>query len=92
MGGGGAKKDESSEEDEEEEGERGEYMRGFSGETGPTRTHRIRTTPAVPRKGRRPESSGHFDVALVVVDRIKYREGKGFDGGFFLYKFYTMVH
>lgn len=34
MGGGGAKKDESSEEDEEEEGERGEYMRGFSGETG----------------------------------------------------------
>ena len=48
-----------------------------------TRTNRIRTTPAVPRKGRRPESSGHFDVALVVVDKIKYREGKGFDGWFF---------
>ena len=52
-----------------------------------TRTHRIRTTPAVPRKGRRPESLGHFDVALVVVDKIKYREGKGFDGWFFFFNF-----
>ena len=50
-----------------------------------TRTHRIRTTPAVPRKGRRPESSGHFDVTLVVVDKIKYWEGKGFDGWFFFF-------
>ena len=50
-----------------------------------TRTNRIRTTPAVPRKGRRPESLGHFDVALVVVDKIKYWEGKGFNGKFFLY-------
>ena len=46
------------------------------------RTNRIRTTPAVPRKGRRPESSGHFDVALVIVDRNKYRDGNGFDGSF----------
>ena len=47
------------------------------------RTHWIRTTPAVFRKGRWHESSGHFDVPLVVVDKIKYREGKGFDGCFF---------
>jgi hypothetical protein len=45
-----------------------------------TRTNRIRTTPAVPRKGRQPASLGHFDVALVIVDRKKYREGSGFDG------------
>ena len=56
-----------------------------------TRTNRIRTTPAVPRKGRRPESLGHFDVALVVVDKIKYREGKGFDGWFF-FSIYTKVY
>ena len=48
-----------------------------------TRTNRIRTTPAVPRKGRRSASSGHFDVALVIVDREKYRGGNGFDGMFF---------
>ena len=47
-----------------------------------TRTNRIRTTPAVPRKGQQPESSGHFDVALVIVDRNKYRDGIGFDGSF----------
>ena len=45
-----------------------------------TRTNRIRTTPAVLRKGRRPASLGHFDVALVIVDRKKYRDGNGFDG------------
>jgi len=48
-----------------------------------TRTNRIRTTPAVPRKGRRAASLGHFDVALVVVDRNKYLDGNGFDGEHF---------
>jgi hypothetical protein len=48
-----------------------------------TRTNRIRTTPAVPRKGRKPASLGHFDVALVVVDREKYGDGNGFDGEHF---------
>ena len=45
-----------------------------------TRTNRIRTTPAVARKGRRPASLGHFDVALVIVDRNQYQDGNGFDG------------
>jgi hypothetical protein len=49
-----------------------------------TRTNRIRTTPAVPRKGRRPASLGHFDVALFVMDRNKYRDGNGFDGRHFI--------
>jgi hypothetical protein len=49
-----------------------------------TRTNRIRTTPAVPRKGRRPASLGHFDVALVIVDRIKFRDGNGLEGWQFL--------
>jgi hypothetical protein len=49
-----------------------------------TRTNWIRTTPAVPRKGRRPASLGHFDVALVIVDRNKYRDGQGFDGWQFI--------
>ena len=47
-----------------------------------TRSNRIRTTPAVPRKGRRPATQGHFDVALVVVDRVLYQEGQGYDGLF----------
>jgi hypothetical protein len=45
-----------------------------------TRSNRIRTTPAVPRKGRRPASLGHFDVALVIVDRKLFQEGNGYDG------------
>jgi hypothetical protein len=49
-----------------------------------TRTNRIRTTPAVPRKGRRPASLGHFDVALVIADRNKYWDGNGFDGSNFM--------
>ena len=48
-----------------------------------TRTNRIRTTPAVARKGRRPASLGHFDVTLVIVDRVKFRDGNGFDGRLF---------
>ena len=52
-----------------------------------TRTNRIRTTPAVPRKGRRPASLGHFDVALVIVDRKKYQDGNGFDGLHFISDF-----
>ena len=50
-----------------------------------TRTNRIRTTPAVPRRGRRPATLGHFDVALVIVDRNKYQDGNGFDGQIFFY-------
>ena len=50
-----------------------------------TRSNRIRTTPAVPRKGRRPAAQGHFDVALVVVDRDLYHHGHGYDGVFFFY-------
>ena len=49
-----------------------------------TRSNRIRTTPAAPRKGRRPASLGNFDVALVVVDRVLYQGGNGYEGGFFL--------
>ena len=45
--------------------------------------NRIRTTPAVARKDRRPASLGHFDVALVIVDRVKFRDGNGFDGRLF---------
>jgi hypothetical protein len=39
-----------------------------------------------PENADEPESMGHFDVALVIVDRNKYRDGDGFDhdGWFFL--------
>ena len=47
-----------------------------------TRTNWIRTMPAVPRKGQQHVSLGHFDVALIIVDRNKYQASYGFDGRF----------
>ena len=49
------------------------------------RTNRIRTTPAVPARGRKRESIGQFDIALVIEDRVAYRAGVGFAGMFNLH-------
>jgi hypothetical protein len=43
-----------------------------------TRTNRIRTTPAVPTRGRKREPIGKFDVALVIEDKVAYRAGVRF--------------
>jgi len=47
-----------------------------------TRTDRIRTTPAVPARGRKRETVGQFDVALVIEDKVAYPAGVGFAGMF----------
>ncbi|THH07054.1 hypothetical protein EW146_g9433 [Bondarzewia mesenterica] len=38
-----------------------------------TRTNRIRTTPAVPSRGRKSATVGQFDIALVIEDREEYQ-------------------
>ncbi|KAF9548524.1 hypothetical protein CPC08DRAFT_648414 [Agrocybe pediades] len=48
--------------------------------SGASRTHRIRTTPTVPAKGRKRAKPATLDVALVVEDRKAYRLGKGLAG------------
>ncbi|KAF9545927.1 hypothetical protein CPC08DRAFT_596753, partial [Agrocybe pediades] len=48
--------------------------------SGASRTHRIRTTPAVPAKGRKRAKPSIFDVALVIEDRKAYQSGKGLAG------------